>query len=251
MPTSRLLLPIAVLFFIAGLLSVLVFEPPGDSVNSSSGAAGDPALQPTLPPLQPDQITLLVLGVDSLESANPKLMAVWLVEIRTREQAIRLVGLPIDAAASQTGGASLVDLFGWDPDQGPSADFLSAFQMISQFQPDVTLALDEQGFATLIDFLGGVWIEGAYLDGNTSVSTLGFIDDDPQLSLQLQASLLNALRSELDSLEESPEITQLTSLLPHHAYTSHAPSSLVNLYSLMLPLKSELIQIELWSQNVQ
>jgi hypothetical protein len=112
--------------------------------------------------------------------------------------------------------------------------------------PDVIVVLDEEAFAQVIDFMGGVVLEGDRFDGQSIVTSLQFVSDDPQMLLSMQASLLLSLSFQGAQLGEHPEITSLTALIPDHAYSSIQPTTLVNLLIPMLPLDPASIQIEVW-----
>jgi hypothetical protein len=244
---ARVLLPIIVIFFVLGFLSVLVQEPPPqpDTSSISTPLVVDPERQ--VPSLEPEGTILLVLGVDSFESSDPHLLAIWWVQFSSIDRQVALLGLPTDASLDNPETSSANEDFNFDPANGPSTEFLIGLSEISSQVPDIILVMDEHAFANLIDFMGGAWLEGSNYDGWSIISALQFVQDDPDMALALQASLLVSLSFQIEQLGNSPEITPLMDLVPSHAYISIPPTTLVNLVIPLLPINADNVQIHLWT----
>jgi hypothetical protein len=240
----RLLLPIAVISFMLGLLSVLVLDTPGADDVSASPSALVSALSDN-----PDLTTLLILGIDQMGESNPRLLAVWWVSFDLTGGEISVFGIPIDASLPGSSHPPLMQAFELKNDHSPSQAFLSALASVSPQYPDVVVVLDEAAFSQLIDFMGGVWLEGTVFNGQDILSALHLVYDEPGLLISMQASILLSLSYQSSELEEHPEITQLTELIPAHAYTSIPPTTLVNLLIPLLPLDPNSINIQVWSLN--
>ncbi len=174
------LLWIAAGFFALGLASVIL-RPSSPAVSPVATSA-----EPSPPPNAP-QSTVLLLGVDDLASEPPQLRAVWLAAHRPPGEAVYLFGLPIDAATPD--GVLLKDAFSWDPDAGPTSEFLSAVATLSPVPLDVVVVLDETAFASLIDFLGGVELEGGKVGGREVLGVMGLLTGDAAASLEASAPL--------------------------------------------------------------
>jgi hypothetical protein len=185
---------------------------------------------------QPQQ-TLLILGVDDLQSEQPALMAIWFATFRLPGKGIFLVGLPTNSPSLGTLSPTLHDLFLWSADQGVDPTFLEALTQYVAPPPDAILVLDEVAFATLVDYVGGVTLEGSQLDGIQVVGVLRLLADQPQASLATQRGVLLALSSKAHLLGSSPDATSLIDLIPSHAYCSMPPQQVVSMLLPLLPLE--------------
>jgi hypothetical protein len=244
---ARVLLPIIVIFFVLGFLSVLVQEasPEQDSSSVSTPLVVDPERQ--VPSSEPGLTSMLVLGIDNFESSSPHLLAIWWVKFSSIDRQVTLLGLPTNSSLNSPDTSSANEDFNFDPANGPSTEFLVRLSEISSQAPDITVVLDEYAFANLIDFMGGAWLDGSNFDGWSIISALQFVQDDPDMALALQASLLVSLSFQIEELGDSPEITPLMELVPSHVYTSIPPTPLVNLLIPLLPLNIDDVQIHLWT----
>jgi hypothetical protein len=241
---ARFLLPVVVLSFLLGVLSVFVFDAPG-STNRPDSRSGTEALDSSASLSDPNQTTVLVLGIDTFDSRSPRLSAVWWASFSAYDDEIRLLGLPTNTF-SEADSRPLNELFELNADHSPSAKFLSAIAAFAPDYPDVVMVLDEVAFARLVDFMGGAVLDDQSYDGQAVVTSLNLLRDDPQMQLSLQASLLISLSFQSAQLDENPEITSLTALMPDHAYASIPPTTLVNLLIPLLPLDPADIDIQVW-----
>ncbi|NIS81507.1 MAG: hypothetical protein GTO14_15185 [Anaerolineales bacterium] len=239
--TSRFpMLIIILICFVVGALSVYL--------NVSNRISIFPQATPTVPPSVTHQKTALILGVDDLSLPEPRLLAVWFASFRFPEKEIFLYGLPTDYAADVS-SPSLADLFQWHGENGVAKAFLVALQEIHISEPNVILVLDEQGFATLIDYLTGVPLGGSSMDGETVVNALRFFYEDPSQSLEAQTKILRALVERVQVLGDTLDLTDLFNLIPDHAYCSEPPSLVATTFGLLLPLRKETIFITQWPLN--
>jgi len=230
------LLWIAAGFFALGLASVILR--PSSPTSSPTRTPAEPSPQPDAP-----QSTVLILGVDDLASETPQLRAVWLAAHRPPGEAVYLFGLPIDAAASD--GSRLQDSFTWERDAGPTPEFLSAVGALSPVSLDVVVALDETGFASLIDFLGGVELEGGKVGGREVLGVMGLFTGDAAASLEAQRRLLEALARRAGDVGPGSELQPLVDLIPDHAFLSIPPAEALTRLAPLLPLATSDIHITL------
>jgi hypothetical protein len=185
---------------------------------------------------QPQQ-TWLILGVDDLQSQQPELVAIWYATFRLPGKGIFLVGLPTNSPSLGAQSPTLHDLFLWSADHGVDPTFLEALAQYVTPSPDVILVLDEVAFATLVDYVGGVTLEGSHLDGLQVVGVLRLLADQPQALLATQRGVLLALSSQAHLLGSSPDATSLIDLIPSHAYCSTPPQQVVAMVLPLLPLE--------------
>lgn len=239
-----------VIFFVLGFLSVLVPNSTSDLTSSSTNTplVFDP-LRST-PTADSNLISLLVLGVDSMAVPSPRLLATWWITFSQADNRIVVLGLPSNAAYSQQDARTISQEFDISPVTGPSQDFLTYLSSLSSLQTEVVVVLDEVAFAALIDFMGGAWMDGSFFDGQSIVAALDFVQDDPELALSMQASLLISLSFQVEQLGDSPEITSLTDLAPDHAYISIPPTTLVNMIIPLLPIRADNVQIQVWTPEI-
>jgi hypothetical protein len=181
--------------------------------------------------------------MDSLQAPDPELRAIWIATFRPPGRDVFLLGVPVDFGIS--GGTTLAGLFRWTPSAGVDATFLAGLRQASPVVPDVILAADQTGFAALVDYMGGVVIDDAALNGSQVVGVLAMLADDPQTSLVAQGQILRALAWQVPNLGPTPDLTPLLALVPEHGYLSVPLSQLVGLISPVLPLQPTSIHVDL------
>ena len=207
------------MFFLAGLVTVLLG---GQGQGASTGN----------PPADSGQ-TVLIVGVDNLAAAQPKLVAVWLATFSAEKRDVLLYGQPIDTQVCDSSPSSLQELFLWQPESGLSPAFLEALGAVG---PEAVVVADETAFIALIDELHGVDLNGATIEGDQVVAVLRTLYQNPAGLLTTQEQFLIALARRATEPASQVDLTRLTNLIPDHAYTSVPPQDLITLYLQLLPL---------------
>jgi hypothetical protein len=189
--------------------------------------------------------SILILGVDHIADQEGRLLAIWLLSLDPMSREIDLLGLPVDLTPAE-GENTLSESFDlWlPPDYG--ADFIRRIGELTQIPIMGFVVLDEHAFAVLLDYMGGVDLDGEVLDGASVIGSLRLTYDNPQASLLLQTRILEKLRTNVNRIGTTPELTPLTALTPIHAYTSPSPPELATLAIPLLPLDPALISITTW-----
>lgn len=226
--------------FSLGLLSV-VLAPQG---NPSGEGVSPPLATRTSDPPASAQVTILVLGVDRLEAERPRLRAVWLASFRPPGRDLFFLGLPVNYRLAE-GFPSLSDQFSWTPQAGPGEDFLTALHTAAPQEVQVIAALDDFGFASLIDYAGGIDLNGVPLRGDQALAVLGLLEDDPAAMLSTQARLLEALIVPAATVSSSPDVSPLIALIPRHAFLSESFSYFAARLSPLLPLDPAAVHVDL------
>ncbi len=219
------LLVIAV-FFVAGLMTVLLGAEPGDS---SGEVAPEVANQ-----------TVLVLGVDDLTAASPRLVSVWQASFSADGRELLLLGQPVDRTVCNGREAPLHELFGWDPQQGVGSEFLAAFE---GGPPSAYVVADELAFSLLIEQLGGVELNGTLLQADQVIAVLRTLYQNPAGLLTSQEQFLIALGQRAADTGSRMDLNSLVDLIPEHAYSSIPPQELFTLYLRLQPLDSDSILV--------
>jgi hypothetical protein len=135
---------------------------------------------------------LLVLGVDRLASPGPRLQSAWLVAYFPGKSLVTLVPLyPQAAVLPSPSGHSLERAFQLDAAGAPSPEFLERLQEM-RLAWSGYLVIDEIGMIALLDFVGGVTLEGRELDGAIAVGAVPLPWLDPAAALHGQSELLAA-----------------------------------------------------------
>ena len=207
------------MFFLAGLVTVLLG---GQGQGPSRGN----------PPADSGQ-TVLIVGVDNLAAAQPKLVAVWLATFSAGDRDVLLYGQPIDTQVCDSSPSSLQELFLWQPESGLSPAFLEALGAVG---PEAVVVADETAFIALIDELHGLDLNGATLEGDQVVAVLRTLYQNPAGLLTTQEQFLIALARRATEPASQVDLTRLSELIPEHAYTSVPPQDLFTLYMRLLPL---------------
>ncbi len=222
---AALLLILAVCFTL-GLISALVDRP----------GQPEPSPPPTDGPSAAPQTAVLVVGVDDLQSERPVLLALWIVTYRLPATNLYLLGVPVDFPVSSNGSTSLSDLCRFSPSLGVSSDFLQAVAEIVPVTPRLVVTLDRTAFIAFIDYLGGLELNGAHLDGIEVVAALDILGGDSQALLTAQARVLEAMTLRASLLGDSPDITPLLNLVPAHAHLSDSVGFTIGLAAPFLPI---------------
>jgi hypothetical protein len=232
----RLLLLVVVVCFALGLLSVFLRQ----SNSGTSGGllvASGPISAPT--GVSPDtaQTNILILGVDSLGAPTMTLRAVWFASFRLPGRDVFLCGVPSNLAVGGRASQRLDAAFGWDPQAGVAPRFLKLLLEAAPLQPSAIIVLDETAFAALVDYMGGVDLNGATFSGNQVLGVLGLVNEQPDAALATQARLVEEIGNRLPSLGSSPDLTPLRGLLPDHVFLSIPEADLQNLLQPLLPIE--------------
>ena len=239
------ILLVAVVCFAAGMASVLL----RDDIFQSRPSPESPTLQNVdlqTPEATPTarQISIVLLGVDDLSKEKPVLRALWFASFSPPERQIDLLGIPVDTPLD--GGRETIQesfsLFE-PPDFG--ANFLAAITPYAPYPIQGFVVLDEEGFAELIDYVGGVMLDNQELSGRAAVGALSLLKDQPIASLRMQARLISSLTENAASIGTTPELTSLTALVPDHAYTSPSPYQLASLGSQLLPIDPQFVNVDI------
>lgn len=233
------LIGVACGFFLLGLASTVLKTTAPNTGTSQRTPSGGPST--STPGGDSPQQTVLILGVDSLQSEDPQLLAVWIASFRPPGRDVFLLGLPVDRPVGE--GSTLRDSFAWSG--APDPAFLESLVALTPLPIDHVVALDSQAFSTLIDFLGGVPTAGATVDGETALSVLGLLRADPAASLQAQLRLLQALVEEAGTVQSGTDLQPLAALVPDHAYLSLPLPEAIALVAPSLPFDPAAIHLRL------
>jgi anionic cell wall polymer biosynthesis LytR-Cps2A-Psr (LCP) family protein len=239
------ILIVAIVCFAAGVASVLLrddFSRPRPATASMTSA--DEPSPGSVSTSSPRQVSIVLLGVDDLSKEEPKLQAVWFASFEPPDKRIHLLGIPVDTL-QKDGQNTLQQSFSLfePPDFG--ANFLTSVATFAPYPIQGFIVLDEEGFAELIDYIGGVTLDSQELNGTAAIGALSLLKEQPIASLRMQARIIHSLTENAASIGSTPELTSLTSLVPEHAYTSPSPYQLASLGSQLLPVDPELVTIEI------
>ena len=232
-----------VVCFVFGILTVLVSQP-------GRPASASPTPTPTfISPQRPDQQTILILGVDRLAETAPKLEAVWIATYRLPAKDLFLLGMPTDLQPDEDSPQRLGDLFAWSGERGVDPAFIRELQLIVPLPMNAVVVLDEEGFGAIIDYLGGIDVNGVEMSGAQVIGVIGLLRDNPPALLSTQQHFVEAMSARVSSLDSHPDLSPLLELLPEHAFISVDVKVLVDEVAPLLPLRPETIHIDLpWAQ---
>lgn len=238
-PTTYLLLALFA-FFLIGLLSVLIRR------NSTETPVTSTAVSTSSRKIILDnQNTILILGVDEAVSAQPILHSIWLVTLDYELEEVSLRGFPTNFKYPES-ELTLAESFSWSAISGFNNANLDPFEDLASGSLLATIILDEEGFANLIDYVGGITINGEPLDGRTVIGVLDMLYDQPEASLTMQARVIGAIVYSASRLGNTPELTPLISLIPEHASISQPAPELASLAIPFLPISLEAFDVETW-----
>jgi hypothetical protein len=133
------------------------------------------------------QRNLLVIGVDRLDNAQPRLESVWLALYFPGRSPVAF--LPLYPGPG--GEEALPAAFELTPAGDPGERFLEQLRREQLWWSGIVL-LDEAGLAAALDFLGGLPVGERPLGGALALASLARPWEDPAGALQGQTALLQA-----------------------------------------------------------
>jgi hypothetical protein len=225
--------------FALGLVSALLGRTPEE----------EPAPTPLATPDEDEsQVDVLILGFDRA-GGEPALRAIWIASFEPPGRELFLTGIPSDAPSPALDSRAISTAFAIGAGGAPSAEFLDALVSIAALTPDLVIALDDRGFQEIVDYLGGVDLNNAALDGAQILAVLDLLADDPAASTATQRSVLQAMVRSAEPLGDSPDITPLAALVPDHAYLSLPMTQAIALAAPLLPLDPEAVHFDVFGHS--
>jgi len=243
-PSLALLIIIAGAFFLIGLYTAFLQAPQSSTAQTTSPPEDPTGGSATTNP-EVEQ-TALIVGVDDLTAPDPQLRSLWFVSFRPTAPDLFLLGIPLDAPVEGDPPLPISAHFSLNEQRELSQAFIDALYRTAPLDYQTTLLLDEQGFAGLVDFLGGLPINEAVFSGHEVLGIISLTDGDPAANLALQQRLLAAMAERASQLGEAPEVTSLVELMPTHFRPSVTLNELVGLIAPLMPFQPETTHIELY-----
>ncbi len=244
-PSLALLIVVTGAFFLLGLYSV--FLQGGQTAQDPTRTANASSVGPSgTQPAGSGQTTILILGVDSLESSDPALKAVWYLTYQLPVTDVFLLGVPTNLQLQPDPSRQLDQAFGWSPDAGVDPSFLSGLKATVPLSFDTWIVIDDTGFAAAVDFVGGLQVNGTTFSGQDVLGILSLASGDAKATLTTQKRVLEGLSAQAEAVGESPDLTPLVELVPEHIYLTSPLGQLVALISPVLPIRPATTHIELY-----
>ena len=215
------------------VLVVLSFLVVGMLLGRAAGQGGLALFAPT-PSLGTS--TYLILGYDTLEREG-HLLAVWRLTFEGSGQA-HLLGLsPATIVFLADGQPAVLREVLRDP-ANPALDGLQAY---FTREPEAIVLIDNQAFATLVNRLGGVFLDGRSLKGQEVTEALGAMQDSPIEALHYQSRVLRALASRIPP---RPEEYVIAGLAPDHLRSTLPLGELITANEMRFPFLGNRITVE-------
>lgn len=244
-PSLALLIVVTGAFFLLGLYSVFLqggqtTQDPTRSANATNVSQG------TTVPAESAQTTILILGVDSLQASDPTLKAVWYLTYQLPVTDVFLLGVPTNLQLQPDPSRQLDEAFTWSPDAGVDPSFLVDLKATVPLSFDTWVVIDDTGFASAVDFVGGLKVNGTTFSGQDVLGILSLASSDAKTGLATQKRVLEGLSAQAETVGASPDLTPLVELVPEHIYLTSPLGQFVALISPVLPIKPETTHIELY-----
>lgn len=203
-------------------------------------------------PERSQQTTVLIVGVDSLESPDPALQSIWLLTLEPPNDSLVLSGVPANLDLVSGANVTVQSFFALSPDGRVAPPFLEALERALRVEIQHVVALDKTAFATLIDYAGGMPIEAdlgfpvdnQVLTGEQVLALLSVFEGDPVGSTRLQASILEGMIPQVAKLGTNPDLQPLLALEGSHATLSTSTTQFAILLGHLLPLQPEKVEIQ-------
>jgi len=215
---------------VAIILSIIVFVAClvlGIRAGSTPPPGGQPGKTPpsqTIGLSYEKQRTLLLIGVDDLLGAAPRLVSLWVLLYRLdtpRAAAIPLYPLPVSGGNSSfLAETDLSAHFSLTEQHQLNPAFLGALQDF-KFAWTGYVMIDQTGSARLIDWMEGIEIQNTTMDGTSAVSTLVDPGVDAGAALASQKQLGESLCQRFSTADpDSNWLALTTDLIPQHLITN-------------------------------
>jgi hypothetical protein len=189
--------------------------------------------------------SIMVLGVNSFESPETRLIAAWLIVLQEPGEEIIALGFQTNLPLSVDDNRSLESEFGFSFQAGLPPHFTTLVERMSPFgAPDAFIVMDGDFFSALVDYLGGVPAGEVFIDGAEILAINLLLLDKPASLLETQAQSLDMLRFQLALRGTEFDITELLSLAANHTYLSADPTQLALWASPYIPFDPGKIRIE-------
>ena len=251
---SAVILILVSLCFCIGLGTILLGEQTTASpLSSIIRFFPEGGLAPLLNPERSSKTTVLILGIDSFDRPDPELVAIWLLTVQPPEKNVILYGVPTNLDLVEGANVTLESFFAWTPDDVVTPPFLEAIERALRVEVDIVVVMDEYAFSIMVDYLGGLPLEGDLglpmddhnLTGQQVLALHTVFKSDPDSLVSLQANIIQGLIPQVQKLGANPDLDLLLALLPDHANVSIHEAQLAVLLSHLLPLDPELVEIQL------
>jgi hypothetical protein len=162
---------------------------------------------------------------------------VWCLTLEGSGQA-QLLGLsPATIVFLSNGQPAVLREVLRDP-ANPSLDGLQGYFTRT---PEAIVLIDNQAFATLVNRLGGAFLDGRSLKGQEVTEGLGLLQDSPLEALHFQSTVLRALASRIPP---RPEEYVIAGLAPDHLRSTVPLAELISANERRFPLLGSRITIE-------
>ncbi len=215
------------------VLVVLSFLVVGMLLGRAAGLGGLALLAPT-PAL--GTTSYLVLGYDDLEHPT-ELLAVWRVTLAGAGRAELLGISPATIVFLADGQPAVLRDVLHDP-ANPTMDGLQAYL---DRDPQAVVLIDSYAFATMVNRLGGTFLDGRSLKGQEVTEALAGLQGTPIEALHYQSQILRALASRIPPRAEEYVIAGLS---PVHLRTTIPLAELISGNAARFPFIGNRITIE-------
>ena len=169
---------------------------------------------------QPDQAGLpgrqegiWLIGVDQINKSTPQIKGIWLLTFITGYN--KLKPLPFYPSNNAQNDAELEQTFRIDGNSRVSGDFLNSLQARSQPVQNYII-FDEVAAAEMINYFGGVSINGSHMDGSEIFKQSQELLQQPQLRIDRQIVIMSNLCNRIFSDSPAPDFAALQKKVTSH-----------------------------------
>jgi hypothetical protein len=165
------------------------------------------------------QSNVLIIGVDRLNFSDPRLESIWLLAYFPGEPEVKLIPVypkPIPDPAND--GPQMEEIFQLSPAGVPGEAILNYLHQEQIWWSNYIL-LDETGLIEILDFTGGVKIDGQKLSGALAIGSITPAKDNQLDAVKSQTQLLQELCRQINKLPPHTNLDPLVKLMPWHIKT--------------------------------
>ncbi|MDW8327892.1 MAG: hypothetical protein RMK99_15125 [Anaerolineales bacterium] len=232
---------------LGGLVAWLLTEPSPSQRDNSPAVTSAAFSTPSPTTGLGLQRTILLLVIDSLTVLQPRLEGIWVLTFTPGTSEYFWIGFSPRVIVPAT-GRTLEMYFAEGPAPHDRADFtmIGLVQLTDGgVQPTLSVTIDRPLLTELIEFLGGITIEGQHLNGEGLLAYYDNLPPDRQLSFQKAALEAFIRKAQVAAWRED----LLETLYYHYQTVSPDADELLRLAKEALPFSEAKFNYRLWEET--
>jgi hypothetical protein len=162
----------------------------------------------------PGQKSLLIVGVDRLNSPPANLQGAWYVAYMPANPVVTLI--PLYPSINRDFNERLESSFNLQPANRLSRDFTTLLEETYNFDWDTHILLDDFAMIDFIDLLEGVELNGEIQTGSQVIGGIPRASTNPEQALDGQIAVVRSLCARSDLLPTTMDLAEISARFSPH-----------------------------------